>query len=55
MQLRPCENCHSLSRVVESKSPDATELTIRCNGCGHVWTEPKSHPEGSTVTPQPKK
>ena len=41
MPLRPCEKCQSLSRVVNSPSLETTVLTVRCNRCGHVWTEPK--------------
>ena len=41
-QLRPCEKCHSLARVVTSNDEDATELTIRCKACGHVWVVPRS-------------
>ena len=41
-QLRPCEKCHGLTRVVTSNDEDATELTIRCKACGHVWVVPKS-------------
>jgi predicted Zn finger-like uncharacterized protein len=49
MSVRPCENCHGLSRVVESESHDATVLTVRCSNCGLVWTVQKSDPGGPTT------
>ena len=62
MPIRPCPECDKLTiRWLEASSRDAHVNYYRCDGCGHVWTLPKSQPDAAptavtrTDNPQTKK
>ena len=42
VQLRPCEKCQSLSRVVTTNYETLLKLIVRCKACGHVWVVTRS-------------
>ena len=55
MSIRPCPSCHASSpRFLPATSQHADVNYYRCDPCGHVWTIPKSNPDGPPhhITPR---
>jgi uncharacterized Zn finger protein len=47
MPSRPCPICTTETvRLLDVASEDAYVNYYRCLNCGHVWTVPKSNPDG---------